>query len=150
MSSTKSVRKIIIIDPLTLQPIKASQSLPSKGYFKKFSPNFKARQVNRLRDSKLKKLGPCAPGKIRNSITGKCRNIKLKKITKICPDNKILKNGRCIRTLEDKLIADKKRLSKLWLKQQFKLIKNLKEYALYKKEKKEWNLIKEIKKIETS
>lgn len=145
-SESKSVRKIIIIDPLTLQPIRASQSLPSKGYFKKFSPKIKIKEKERLRDSKLQKLGPCAPGKIRNSITGKCRTIKLKKVTKVCPDNKILKNGRCVRTPEDKIIADKKRLSKLWLKQQFRLLKNIKDNELNKKDMKQLNIIKKLKK----
>lgn len=149
-SKTPSIRKVIIIDPLTLQPIRGSMSLPSKGHFKKFIPAIQKHTKPRIRESKLKRLPKCPEGKIRNSITGKCRKIKLKKTTKVCPENKILKRGRCVRTLEDKLIADKKRLSKLWLKHQFKLVKQIKEDALLKKEKKEWNLIKKIKKIELS
>ena len=139
-------RKVVVIDPLTLQPIRASQSLPSKGVFTKFSPKFKAHQKNRLRESYLLKLGECAPGKIRNSITGKCRTIKLKKTTKICPEGKILKNGRCVKTLENKLIADKARLDRLWLRQQMKLMKNINEAELNKKDLKQLNIVKKLNK----
>lgn len=142
---SESKHKIIVVDPLTLQKVSSNASLPSKNTFIQFKPKIVKTKVikPKIRSSVLVKMGPCKPGFYRHNITGKCRRIK-QKLTKVCPENRILKNGRCIRKPEDKIRYEKMRLEKLWNKHQFQLLKQIRENDQLKKQRKENRLIKKI------
>lgn len=167
ISKSSVHKKIIVIDPLTLQPISSLKSPISKGNFMKFkvtpypfdlkikkitslikkkkskSPQLPKLPLSLTKNSKLLKK-PCKSGYKRNQITGRCNKIKVVRTIKVCPEGKILKKGRCVKTPENKLKDDKKREEKLWLKHQIQLLNNLKEIAKLKKDKKEFNLMKKL------
>lgn len=105
-------RKIIVVDPVGLQPITTTNSLSSKGNYKKYTVNsdttFLIKKINvtplktlketikKIKNTKkvnpelLKK--PCPEGKIRNVKTGRCINkpvpLPKKKVLKKQPINK--------------------------------------------------------------
>ena len=121
-------RPLILVDPIGLQPIKTVASLPSKGYYKKFSffnktpivakninnnnnINNKAeikmpqRKIKEVNNSLL--LKECPSGKIRNPNTGRCIT---KKNLKDCPKGKIRnpKSGSCMTDKTKSQLEEKK------------------------------------------
>lgn len=103
-------RKIIVVDPIGLQPIITTNSLSSKGNYKKYSVNsdttllIKKINVTPLKTLKesiknTKKVNPellkkpCPEGKIRNVKSGRCikKPVPIKKVLKKQPINKELK-----------------------------------------------------------
>ena len=105
---TNTKRQLVVLDPITHQPIKAVPSMASKGEYKKYSlvnevSNkilFGGQAIKKIPDLFVKK--PCPPGKIVNPKTGRCIKEKKKVDTvakKPCPPGKIVnpKTGRCIK-----------------------------------------------------
>ncbi len=97
-SNTKS--HIIVVDPITLQPIVSKASLPSEGYYKKFGKKtpIKIESMNK-KDASIPKLfnkKVCSPGKVKSVLTGRC--IKEKSV-KVCPPGKVRNpfTGRCVK-----------------------------------------------------
>lgn len=163
-TNKKSFRKKIVqIDPLTLLPIVANKSPKSRGHYKTFFPTLKKqpstvikkqqstvkKQETKIKlptlpnkfNSKLLKK-PCPPGKVRNQVTGRCNKINKKKSEKICPEGKILKKGRCVMIPEDKKLADKARLQKLWEKHQKIILKKINEIQQDKQKRKDNKVMK--------
>jgi hypothetical protein len=93
-------RDIVVVDPITLQPIITKKSLPSEGAYKKL--NMAILKIESLvkKSSSAPKLfnkKVCSPGKVRSILTGKCIKEKPKKV---CPKGKIMNplTGRCVKT----------------------------------------------------
>ena len=89
-------RQIIVVDPITLQPIKSTVSLKSQGNYKKLN-SIKILSSEKKPLPKLFNKKECSPGKIKSVLTGKC--IRDPKLKRSCPIGKVVnpKTGRCIK-----------------------------------------------------
>jgi hypothetical protein len=51
-STTSTKRKILVVDPITLKPMVGVASLPTKGYYKKFTANKMPKKIGRKKSKK--------------------------------------------------------------------------------------------------
>lgn len=81
-------KKIIIIDPITLKPVKSAPPILTKGKFTELN-----KKVSNTDLLKIFQKNSCPEGQIRSPLSGKC--VKPKK----CPEGKVLnpKTNRCVK-----------------------------------------------------
>ena len=90
-------RGIIVVDPLTLEPISSKRSIPSEGNYKKLNNSIlKIESLVKKDIPVLFNKKVCSPGKVKSILTGRCVKEKPKKV---CPKGKIINplTGRCVK-----------------------------------------------------